>query len=468
MPEILDWKQKYRDSVLEMEAEEKRWRQIEKVLRLMINRLCAAGMGVNETLDTELAVIAAANRRQAEVEELETLVNNLTTAVTAVDLVAPVLPRGSGDGRWDATCAATALLLDRLAGSDADTEPKAGTLRQELTRARSDAELATILERTADLVRARGEAAETERKQAASVLATVNLRLAELTRYFSDSADLGRSGQEDSAQFDARMVRQMSELSLESSKATNLAALQSLVTAGLETVRQSVQEFRESEQKRLAEQIAQAEQMGKRVAELEAETRALNASLVVERNRARIDPLTGINNRKAFDERMEQELARRAHTLGPVTLLVWDVDDFKAINDTFGHRAGDRVLQTVARCLAQGIRSTDFVARIGGEEFAMVMVGLSLQASQTIADELRETVQMLRLHFRGTPVKVTLSCGMALLQDKDTPGLAFERADAALYQAKNAGKNRCIAAGMAATPGAATPAGTAPSPPASG
>jgi diguanylate cyclase len=440
-----------------MEAEEKRWRQIEKILRLMINRLCAAGMGVNETLDTELAVIAAANRRQAEVEELENLVNSLTTAVTAVDLVAPVLPRGGGDGRWDATCAAAALLLDRLALSDSDVEPKAGTLRLELTKARSDAELATVLEQTADIVRFRGESAEAERQEAAAVLANVNLRLAELSRYFSASVDLSRTGQDDSAQFDARMVRQMSELSLESSKATNLAALQALVTAGLESVQQSVQEFRAAEQRRTAEQIAQAEQMGRRVAELEAETRLLNASLAAERNRARIDPLTGINNRKAFDERIEQEIARRASTLGPVTLLVWDVDDFKAINDTFGHRAGDRVLQTVARCLAQGIRSTDFAARIGGEEFAMIMVGLSLEASQTIADELRETVQMLRLHFRGTPVKVTLSCGMALLQDHDTPGRAFERADAALYKAKNAGKNRCIAAGSAAAGAPAAP-----------
>jgi diguanylate cyclase len=129
--------------------------------------------------------------------------------------------------------------------------------------------------------------------------------------------------------------------------------------------------------------------------------------------------------------------------------LIWDVDNFKAINDQLGHRAGDRVLQTVARCLAQGIRSTDFVARVGGEEFAMIMIGLSIEVSQRIADELRETVQMLRLHFRGTPVKVTLSCGIASLQDQDTPGSVFERADAALYQAKNSGKNRCVTASAA-------------------
>ena len=444
VPEISDWKQKYRDSLLEMEAEEKRWQQVEKVLRRMINRLCAAGMGVNETLDTELAVIAAANRRQADVAELESLVESLTTAVTAVDQVAPVLPRSSADGRWESACAATALLLDRLALYDTDLDAKAGALRLELTKARTDPELAAILERTADLVQSRNEVAEAERQQAATVLAAVNLRLEELRQYFSSTADLGRASQEDTAEFDVRVMRQMHDLSEESNHATSLAALQALVTEGLESVGQSVKEFREREERRLADQIAQAEQMGQRVAALEAETRLLNTKLAAERQRARIDPLTGIGNRKAFDERLQQEIARRAPTQGPVTLLVWDIDNFKAINDNFGHRAGDRVLQTVAKCLAQGVRSTDFAARVGGEEFTMIMIGLSLDVALHMANELRETVQMLRLHFRGTPVPVTLSCGITPLLDRDTPGTVFERADAALYKAKNSGKNTCV------------------------
>ena len=453
MSDSSDWKQKYRDSVLEMEAEEKRWRHIEKILRLMINRLCAAGMGVNETLDTELAVIAAANRRNAEVSELEQLVNSLTIAVNAVDQVAPVLPRAAGETRWDAACTATAELLDLLARDDADADARAGNLRRELTAVRCDEELAAILARTAELLKSRNEQSAAERRQAATVLATVNLRLAELQQYFAAAADSSRAGREDSVQFDARMVRQMNALSLESHQATNLAQLQTLVTQGLESVRQSVQEYRDHEEKRRVEQSTQAEHMGRRMASLEEETRQLNATLAEERDRARIDPLTRINNRKAFDERIAQEIARRASTLGAVTLLIWDVDDFKSINDNYGHRAGDRVIQTVARCLAQGIRSTDFVARIGGEEFAMIMVGLPLQVSEQIANELRETVHMLRLHFRGTPVKISLSCGIAALQNPDTPGRAFERADAALYQAKNSGKNRCVVAGAAPASG---------------
>ncbi len=443
--ETSDWKQKYRDTVLEMEAEQKRWQQIEKVLRRLINRLCAAGMGVNETLDTELAEVAAANRRSAEVDELETLVSTLTTAVTAVDQVAPILPRSANGGRWESACAATGLLLDRLAQSETDIDTKAGALRVELTKARTDAELAAILGHAADLVQARNAMAEGERQQAATVLSAVNLRLEELLEYFDSSADASRAGHEDTAQLDARLMTQVRELSDGSNQATDLASLQALVTQGLESVGQSVREFREREERRLLEQNAQAEEMRRRVASLEGETRALNEKLAAERDRARIDPLTNICNRKAFDERLAQEIARRAITQGPVSLLVWDIDDFKTINDTYGHRAGDRVLQTVAKYLAQGIQSTDFVARIGGEEFTMVLIGPALEAAQQIADELRETIASLRLHFRGTPVHVTISCGITPLLDHDTPGRAFERADAALYKAKNGGKNSCFA-----------------------
>jgi len=89
-----DWKQKYRDSLLEMEAEEKRWRGIEQLLRRLVGRLCAAGMGVNPQLDDELTALAAANRRNADAVELERLAASLTTVVVAVDATSPVLHLG--------------------------------------------------------------------------------------------------------------------------------------------------------------------------------------------------------------------------------------------------------------------------------------------------------------------------------------------------------------------------------------
>jgi diguanylate cyclase len=440
-----------------MEAGERRWQQIEKVLRRLVSRLCAAGMGVDERLDDELAAVAAANRRNADVMELETLAATLTSAVSAVDVVAPVVPirrpagaknpageRQQRAARWDSTCAAAAVLLERLALIDADESAEA--LKAQLSRATTDAELAAILLRTADLIHERAGPLARERQQAAALLAEVGKRLDELAEYFSVSSGASWARLEDTASLDSNVMQQVRELSQETHNATDLHSLQSLVTTRLESVGQSVREFRSREEARLVEQTARADDMRSRVAALEHETRELHEKLDAERRRARVDPLTAVPNRKAFDERIAQEIARRAHTSGPVTLLVWDIDNFKAINDTYGHRAGDRVLQHVARCLAHGIRSTDFVARIGGEEFTIVLIGLELEVAIRIANELRSSVEALRFHFRGVPVRVTVSCGITELLDADGAESAFDRADAALYRAKSAGKNACIAA----------------------
>jgi len=119
----------------------------------------------------------------------------------------------------------------------------------------------------------------------------------------------------------------------------------------------------------------------------------------------------------------------------PVTMLLWDFDDFKVIDDSYGHRAGDRVLQTVAN----GLRAEDFVARIGGEEFVILLAALKPEVALRVANDLRAAVEALRFHFRGTPVRVTAACGLTDLRDGDAAG-------AALYRAKRDGKNRCVAA----------------------
>ncbi|MGP0082781.1 MAG: GGDEF domain-containing protein [Steroidobacteraceae bacterium] len=486
MPENIDWKEKYRNSVREMEAEEKRWHHAEKVLRHLVNRLCAAGMGAHAQLDDQLAAISAANRRKADAAELETLARALTSAVTAVEAVTaieavvpherpgsveraasperpgsqqrPASPerpgsqaRASGPEQvaapehWKSTCAAVRTLLERLTSGDSEN-PVAAALSAELEHADTDIALAEVLLRMAELVHVRGEQIARERLQAAAVLSEVGKRLEEMVEYFASSAEANRSGFADTEILNTQVMSQVRELSAEMHSASDLPSLQALISSGLESVANCVRDFRTRAEERLVEQTTRTDSMRSRVAALEKETRDLQGKLEQERDRARIDPLTGVANRKAFDERIAQEIARRVHTNGAVTLLVWDIDNFKAINDTYGHRAGDRVLQSVAKCFALGVRSTDFVARIGGEEFAMVMIGLPMETAMRMANELRLAVEALRFHFRGMPVRVTVSCGFTEIKDREAHERAFDRADAALYRAKSGGKNLCVAA----------------------
>jgi diguanylate cyclase len=312
--ETADWKQKYRDSLLEMEAEEKRWRGVEQILRRLIGRLCAAGMGVDPQLDDELTALAAANRRNADAQELERLVTSLTTAVVAVDSTSPVRqlvspatqsvapfpsPASSGakSKRWDSTCAAVAALLERLKAGEAD-QSAVPSLLVALASAESDAALAAVVARIADLIHERGESVARERLQAAAVLSAVTTRLEEMSHYLTESNDASRSHFDDAESLNDTVMSHVRELTDEVSGATELGLLQSAVSARLESVAKQVCDFRAREETRLVEYNGRAQRMRSRIADLEREAQELHSKLDLEKHGARLDPLTAIANRR--------------------------------------------------------------------------------------------------------------------------------------------------------------------------
>ncbi|MEO8480790.1 MAG: diguanylate cyclase [Acidobacteriota bacterium] len=154
---------------------------------------------------------------------------------------------------------------------------------------------------------------------------------------------------------------------------------------------------------------------------------------------ATIDGLTGVKNRRAFDERLAEELSRSARSQTPVSLILLDVDHFKQYNDTFGHLAGDNVLKTVARLLQEHSRQTECVARYGGEEFTVVLPNTDAVEATAAAERLRHVLETAV--WPGGPV--TASFGIASLSPAITTSLALiGAADRALYVSKNTGRNR--------------------------
>jgi diguanylate cyclase len=157
---------------------------------------------------------------------------------------------------------------------------------------------------------------------------------------------------------------------------------------------------------------------------------------------ARTDALTGLANRRGFDQetvRRHGEFQRSAHDL---SLVMIDVDHFKKFNDVYGHQAGDRVLRGLAQVLLQEARESDLPARYGGEEFALVLPGTAIGEAEELAERVRQSVEARRFHCSGTDLHVTISLGVAqLCKDEDVAAL-IHRADEALYAAKKAGRNR--------------------------
>lgn len=163
---------------------------------------------------------------------------------------------------------------------------------------------------------------------------------------------------------------------------------------------------------------------------------------------ASTDSLTGLRNRRSFLVGVEVELGWTQRTGAPSALILLDVDHFKQVNDTFGHAAGDRVLQAVALLLAGDRRRSDVVGRLGGEEFALVVRGADLDHGLRFAERLRAELADLTVAVPGGTVQVTASFGVATLHPDDPDvDAVLRRADAAMYVAKDRGRNRVVVEG---------------------
>jgi diguanylate cyclase (GGDEF)-like protein len=154
---------------------------------------------------------------------------------------------------------------------------------------------------------------------------------------------------------------------------------------------------------------------------------------------ARKDPLTGVGNRRALDEKLSEVCAAQTRVSTPSSLIILDIDNFKEFNDEFGHAAGDRILVRLTEIIDFRIRVTDSLYRIGGEEFVVVLEGQDKEKGRRLAEQLRTLVEANELAPAGS---VTISLGVAELGAGESPAQWLKRADVALYESKRAGRNQ--------------------------
>ena len=157
---------------------------------------------------------------------------------------------------------------------------------------------------------------------------------------------------------------------------------------------------------------------------------------------ASVDSLTGLHNKRHFDEVFGKEVARAEQTHTTCSLIVLDIDHFKRINDGFGHPAGDAVLKHVAGVVKSQIRPSDTLCRVGGEEFALVLPQTPYMLAAQAAELIRVAVEKSICEVAGNPIPATLSLGVAELAVGEIPERLYQRADERLYAAKHAGRNR--------------------------
>ncbi|MBU2155215.1 MAG: diguanylate cyclase [Gammaproteobacteria bacterium] len=318
-------------------------------------------------------------------------------------------------------------------------QPQGEALRQRVQGGLNWYELVAVLDDLAVLVLA---VTDSGQREFASYLKQLNERLASFLSTLSEAHEGYSESVESARSFNQELREQVSGLQASVQDAVDLPTLKQSLEARLDGLLSTVSEHQKHRDGHEDEVAQRLQSLTQKVADMEQEAQSFRDHLEEQRQKALIDPLTGLPNRAGWSERLELEMARWKRYGGELLLAVLDIDHFKRINDGYGHLAGDKVLKIIAGELAKRLRKTDFIARFGGEEFVLLIPSTPMEGGQQLLQTLLEGVEQCPFHFRGERVTITLSAGLTAFAGEEGSDQVFERADQALYRAKSGGRNR--------------------------
>ena len=488
------WKHKYRELIDELERKETQWSDVESLLRKSISRVSIAATHLDARLDQPLKAIRTAVGSKLDARRLEAGLDGLSRAIESLE------PSAEGDAQpiaQELTKVLGALPterdlateferhLERIGGND--LEAILAALGEQLSSLVDDtpgtapgqieATLVQLLNHVAESS-GRSEllsALQTELEQglnadncesvlegavelvsgAISALRTQRLELSALFDHVAAQLDYFYSFVEHSGSDLAASLRNRETLEREVHAGvadiretvrneSDVDAIRSRITSQLDGIGNEMARFRELETKRAAGAEARNSELAKRVRDLEFEASSLRQRCEDQQAKLVLDPLTQVHSRYAYDGRLAEEFDRWKRYQNPLAYAIWDVDYFKRVNDSFGHKAGDRALQRLAQIVREQMRESDFLARIGGEEFVVLFPDTDKAQALNAMESIRARVGQTKFKYNGKPVVLSISCGITDFQSSDDPERVYERADKALYQAKQSGRNQCV------------------------
>ncbi len=333
-------------------------------------------------------------------------------------------------------------LLEELALPERH-RPQAEAMRERLAHGLNWYELLPILDDLAVLMLAITDSGQHEFE---AYLKQLNERLEAFQGHLQVASDGHADSRSAARELDTQIREQVDGLQSSVQDAADLDSLKQVLESHLEGLLGTMDEHQQQRDQREQELAAGLKGLAERVANMEQEAQGYREHLEVQRQKALIDPLTGLPNRAAWSERLDHEVNTWQKRGNSLSLAMLDLDHFKRINDGYGHLAGDKVLKIIANVLRKRLRPSDFIARFGGEEFVLLMPDSSLSDALAVGEVLRAAIAACPFHFKGEPVTITVSMGVAQLQPSERSELALKRADEALYRAKAAGRNQVQAA----------------------
>ncbi len=331
-------------------------------------------------------------------------------------------------------------LLDELTLPERH-QPQGEALRQRVQGGLNWYELVSVLDDLAVLVLA---VTDNGQREFASYLKQLNERLEGFLGTLSEAHEGYNESVESARSFNQELREQVSGLQASVQETVDLPTLKQSLEARLDGLLSTVsanQKLRDGHEEQVGQRL---QSLTQKVADMEQEAQVFRDHLEEQRQKALLDPLTGLPNRAGWSERLELEVARWKRYGGELLLAVLDIDHFKRINDGYGHLAGDKVLKIIAGELAKRLRKTDFIARFGGEEFVLLIPSTPLEGGHQLLQTILQGVEQCPFHFRGERVTITISAGLTAFAHDESSEQVFERADQALYRAKGGGRNQVV------------------------
>lgn len=436
--EQLYWKAKYSELKVKYEQMELMFNGNEALLCKTLAKLSIKCKGLSDELDPHLDKVQQAMSKKLKQHDLTKEIETFATA-----LVGETKSRQKTDRvaamESDALRRNLMSILDNAQIPEAFSE-KMLSVKMSIF---SEEPLDVVTEAIVAMIVSVNNHLQNEQKSVAQFLTKIHDQLSDLGIQATDFNTVNESVTMKRSKFDEDLSSQMLELKETADNATQLDSIKELVHGRLTNIAKQIQILSEQERTERAEVQKELDRMTTRIREMESESVTLKDQLERAYMQATQDPLTKLPNRLSFDNRLKNEIARWKRYKNPVTLLIWDIDYFKKINDTYGHKSGDKALIVIADLLSKNCRQTDFVSRYGGEEFVMLLPDTNAAQALFVAEKLRKIVEKTRFRFNEELLPITVSCGMAQVCNDDSSESLFERADKALYQAKHGGRNRC-------------------------
>ncbi|WDE10455.1 diguanylate cyclase [Thalassomonas haliotis] len=283
-----------------------------------------------------------------------------------------------------------------------------------------------------------------ERATAESFLSGLSETLSDVQKAINKTLFSNKASQSASNELNAKLHQQVDEMSTVVDSAKSVTDLKQKINKNLQNIVQTLEDKSSTESKHNRQIENQLNDMTARVRELEKQSQFFEEQLKQQKIKSMQDALTKLNNRAAFDDYFSKQLLDFQQQRHDLALVILDLDDFKRINDTYGHTAGDKTLQVMAMTLTKKVSPDAFIARYGGEEFVLVYSGVSQDKLLQYLNDLRKHIARLPFKFKNNKVSITTSIGVTHIKEQDNIHSAFERADKALYQAKDQGKNRVV------------------------